>query len=229
MSKATRPHAQGSQGFEALRDLGGTFKDSVNHGFGKDAWDDTWRQILGVDVSSKSSGENHAQPDFTVTDPVSGKQDVFDVKTHQAQKSSEAKRPEKAPQRIEAAIDHHTDFVRNSERASKQEMREVNHRLQEIMVELQKLVNSSKVLQMEFAGVTVDQAPEQAGEYHLNFFDWLLLTIRKARENVENSGAWLATSKKKGGKKGGGYWDMFKKHGTTFGLSNERTVATQTG
>ncbi len=228
MSKSTRPHSQGSQGFEALRDLGGSFKDSVNHGFGKDAWDETWKQILGVDISSKSSDHDQTPPELTVADPFTKKQEVFNASKHQG--SAETKRhSEKAPQRIEAAIDHHTDFVRSSERASKQETRELNQRLQDIMAELQRLVSSSKVLQMEFAGVSVDQAPQDAGEYHLNFFDWLLLTIRTAREKVEDSGAWLATSKKKNGKKGSGYWDMFKKHGTTFGLSNERNVATQTG
>lgn len=223
MSK-TKTQPRRVQGFESLREVGDDFADQIDF---KSSWDEVWSEVLGV---KKKTSENHAaQTDFTVTDPFSPQnQEVFNASKHQGSAETK-KRAEKAPQRIEAAIDHHTDFVRSSERASKQETREIHQRLQEIMAELQKLVNSSKVLQMEFAGVTVDQAPEQAGEYHLNFFDWLLLTIRQAREKVENSGAWLATGKKKNGKKGGGYWDMFKKHGTTFGLSNERNVATQTG
>lgn len=222
MTKSTRPHAQGSQGFESLRDLGGAFKDSVSHGFGKDAWDETWKQILGVDLSAKPSEKDPVKPDFTVTDPVSGKQDIFDVKTHHAQKGTEARRPEKAPVRKEAAIDHHTDFIKSSERAIHQENREIKQRLQEIMNELQRLVSSSKVLQMEFADVNVQQAPEKAGEYHLNFFDWLLLTIRAARQKVEDSGAWLATKKKKGAK---GRWNNKQRQewfaNTSLSMGNE--------
>jgi hypothetical protein len=106
-------------------------------------------------------------------------------------------------------------------------MREINEKLQQIMAELQRLISSSKELKLEFADVNVDAPPPQAGEYHLNFFDWLLLTIRTAREKVEDSGAWLNAVKGKNKKKG--YWGMFKKHGTSFGLSNERSIATQAG
>jgi hypothetical protein len=44
---------------------------------------------------------------------------------------------------------------------------------------------------------------------------------------VEDSGAWLSAMSGKKGKKT--YWSEFKKHGTSFGMSNERSVATQTG
>ena len=85
---------------------------------------------------------------------------------------------------------------------------------------------------MEFANVNVDQAPTQAGEYHINFFDWLLLTIRTAREKVENSGAWLATAKGKSGKKRWGAKerkDWFSN--TSVSMSNESGggVINQTG
>ena len=46
-------------------------------------------------------------------------------------------------------------------------------------------------------------------------------------KKVEDSGAWLGKVQGKGAKKG--YWGMFKQHGTTFGLSGERSVATQVG
>jgi hypothetical protein len=55
----------------------------------------------------------------------------------------------------------------------------------------------------------------------------MLTVIRGARMKVEDSGAWLSTMQGKKGKKN--YWAMFKKHGTSFGMSNERQVATQTG
>lgn len=214
------------QGFESLREFGDDVKEQVDF---KSSWDEVWSEVLGL---KKNSSEKNGtpQPELTVADPFTQKQEVFNASKHQ---SSETKhRTEKAPQRIEAAIDHHGDVIRSSERASKQEMREINQRLQDIMAELQRLVSSSKVLQMEFAGVTVEQAPQQAGEYHLNFFDWLLLTIRAARQKVEDSGAWLATSKKKGGK---GRWnnkqrkDWFENTSLSMGNESGGGYINQTG
>lgn len=203
------------QGFESIREFGDDVKEQIDV---KSSWDEVWSEVFGV---KKKSSEKTSQPDFTVTDPVTGEQSIFDIKAHKAQKS-ESRHAEKAPLRKEAAIDHHNDFVRSYERASKQETHEIKQRLQEIMAELQRLVSSSKVLQMEFADVTVNQAPQQAGEYHLNFFDWLLLTIRAARQKVEDSGAWLATNKKKGTK---GRWNNKQRQdwfaNTSLSMGNE--------
>ncbi len=192
---------------------------------------DFFEQLVGFSLDKKAESPESSQksPDkpLYIKDPATGQIDVFHASQHK--NSGEVKKhAEKAPKAVEAAIDYHGDFIKSSERASKVEMHEMSQRLQEIMAELKRLVSSSKVLQSEFANVSVDQAPPEVGEYHINFLDWLLLTVRAAREKVEDSGAWLATAKKKSGKKGG-YWGMFKKHGTTFGLSNERSVATQTG
>jgi hypothetical protein len=214
---------------EKFTDVVETTKDQIGS-FGSDFFE----QLVGFSLNSdKSSSESHQKtPDkpLVVQDPITGAIELFNAANNQTKANNEAKKQhaEKAPQRAEAAIDHHGDFIKSSERALHAENREIKQRLDQIIDELKRLVSTSKVLQMEFAGVSVDQAPQQVGEYHVNFFDWLLLTIRAARQKVEDSGAWLASAKSKGGKKGG-YWGMFKKHGTSFGLSNERSVATQTG
>jgi hypothetical protein len=71
-------------------------------------------------------------------------------------------------------------------------------------------------------------APKEVGKYHQNFFEWVLIQIQQARVRVEDSSSWLGAVNKKGqGQKG--YGGMFKKHGTNFGMSNQRSVATQTG
>lgn len=124
----------------------------------------------------------------------------------------------------EAAINY-TREVLQTERFSKQELGEISAQVQQIKAELKKLVASSRILQVQFSEISVEQAPKEIGKYHLNFFEWLLGVIQVARKNVESSGAWLNTSKKKQGN----YWNMYKKHGTSFGLSNERAVATQVG
>lgn len=207
-------------------DIVETAKDQLD-GFGQNFFD----QLVGFSLTGKSdSSESYRKsPDapLIVKDPVTGAVEVFNAASGKsADNKAHSEKASKKDQR-DAAINYGEIMIKSSEASMHKEMREVNQRLQEIMSELQRLISSSKELKMEFADVGVEQAPTQAGEYHLNFFDWLLLTIRAAREKVEDSGAWLNAVKGKKDKKG--YWGMFKKHGTTFGLSNERSVATQTG
>lgn len=92
--------------------------------------------------------------------------------------------------------------------------------------ELKALASSLKSLNTE-VDRAVMEVPVQAGVYHMNFFERLRSVITSLRMQVEDSRTWLSlwTSRKK--KKG--YWGMFKKHGTSFGLSNERSIATQAG
>ena len=206
-----------------------TTKDQLS-GFGEGFFN----QLLGMSLGKNDSPEaNKKSPEkpLVVKDPQTGQIEVFkaaDAKAH----VSEKKRIEKPLARIEAAIDYHNDFLKSSERASHAEKREISERLNEIMIELRRLISSSKILQTEFAGVSVDQAPKDGGDYHVNFFDWLLLTIRTARQKVEDSGAWLATSKKKGGK---GKWNNKQRkewfENTSLSMSNESGggIINQTG
>ena len=80
---------------------------------------------------------------------------------------------------------------------------------------------------MEFKEVTMETVPAKPGVYHVNFFEWLFSLIKGIREKIEDSCVWLRAFQSKKSKRG--YWAMFKKHGTSFGLSSERVVATQTG
>jgi len=213
---------------EKFSDVAEVAKDQISS-FGNDFFEQLVGFSLGGDKASSESSHQSPDKPLVIQDPVTGAIELFNAANKKSPSETQKHYAEKAPKpKIEAGIDHHTNFIQNSERVMHAENREIKQKLQEIMNELQRLVSTSNVLKMEFADVSVEQAPQQAGEYHLNFFDWLLLTIRAARQKVEDSGAWLATAKNKGGKKGG-YWGMFKKHGTTFGLSNERSVATQTG
>ena len=93
-------------------------------------------------------------------------------------------------------------------------------------MELQKLVASSSMLQVEFSQVSMSQAPKDPGKYHVNFFQWVLTVIRQARMKVEDAGAWQAAIK---GKRKNGFWQRAKKEGTTFLLHHDRNVATQAG
>jgi hypothetical protein len=95
-----------------------------------------------------------------------------------------------------------------------------------IRQELAMLTASMKSLNSEITKAIQEQ-PVEPGVYHLNFFARLKAMIKMIRESVDDSRSWLSTwstcKKKKN------YWGMYKKHGTSFGLSNERTLATSAG
>ena len=107
----------------------------------------------------------------------------------------------------------------------KQETAQIMESLKKQIVQLEK---SQKVLNKEISKVKLDSLPPKSGIYYLRYFEWLSLVIRSLRLKVEEGQAWLSAFNQKKRKKMG-YWQKYKKHGTTFGLSHERTLATQTG
>ncbi len=103
---------------------------------------------------------------------------------------------------------------------------ETKQQLEAIRTELKALVASLKTLHTEVQNA-VAQEDVDPGVYHLNFYEQLRSLISVLRQQIEDSRTWLATFSSR--KKKMGYWGMFKKHGTTFGLSNERSIATAAG
>jgi Domain of unknown function (DUF5660) len=191
-------------------------------------------QLLGIDFD-ENAGKN-AHDKKTVSNENIQEQakagEIFNSAKHHATAESHKVHADKAPKpHIEAAIDYHGkfthDIVKSREKASKTELHEMQRNIEQIKVELTKLVASSSDLKMEFASIAVEQSTPEVGQYHLNFFEWMLIVIKSARQKVEDSQSWVGAIKGKGTKKS--YWGMFKKHGTTFGLSGERAVATQVG
>lgn len=128
---------------------------------------------------------------------------------------------------VAPGINYKEEILNQGERTLKRENRELRERIEEIKIELVKLSKSSKQLQTAFREVSVEVLPKDPGSYHLNFFEWMLSVIRNARMRVDESNAWLNVTTKKAKNKS--YWNLAKKHGTTFSLSGERVVATQVG
>lgn len=133
----------------------------------------------------------------------------------------------KASEYIEPAIDYRREIIHSGERAVAQQTRTIEYQVEEILVELKALADTTAELKLQFTEIAVERVPQNAGKYHVNFFELMLSTISAARQKVESSRNWLAAASKKGKKKG--YWDLFAEQGTTFGMSNERNVATQVG
>lgn len=104
---------------------------------------------------------------------------------------------------------------------------EVEKKIEEILRELHLLAKSVAKIETQAAKIAVEQAPIKGGIYHANFFEWILKLIKTARAKVDESSLWLEHFQTRKSQKQ--YWAMFKKHGTNFALSNERSLATQTG
>ena len=98
--------------------------------------------------------------------------------------------------------------------------------IEAVRAELKMLIASLKSFNQEVQKA-VNEVPVQPGIYHLNFMERLKSILKILREQIDDSRSWLALSTNR--KKQKGYWGMFKKHGTSFGLSSERTIATQAG
>ncbi len=193
---------------EALKEEFASIGDGVKSDLGGAAMHDFWNQLLQTEKKAQSlEGDLHEGEEL----------DLSAMK-----KSEQTKHADVAP-----GIEYSRDILHHSERSMAHENQELEARVNEIVNELKRLISTSAELEAQFMQLSVEEAHGEVGEYHLNFFTWMLQVLRSARIKIEDSGSWMAALSGKKGKKN--YWSMFKKHGTTFGLSNERTVATQTG
>lgn len=135
------------------------------------------------------------------------------------------------PRRQEAPVAPRPEtvvFSRQSRETDRKTEQETAFLLQELKKQITLLEKSEKTLSSEIKKVKVEQVKEKKGIYYLRFFEWLIGVVQQLRMKVEEGQTWLAAFNGRG-KKQKGYWGKYKKHGTSFGLSNERTMATQSG
>lgn len=101
--------------------------------------------------------------------------------------------------------------------------KQVEQLMAELTSEIAKLHSQTTELSSEIKNVSVQSAPARTGQYHLNFFEWMLKEIRDIRKKVSNSRMWLNATYQKKQKRG--FWQMAKKHGNDFLMSGERVPA----
>lgn len=190
---------------EALTSLASGVADSFQKDLARDGLKETVREITTIEMDLKE-----------------GEEMVLSSHSDHSQEKQEKPEPHK-----EAAIEYHREVKYTSERASSSVNNEIDAKLEQILMELDKLIDSSSELERRFEVLSVQDKPVEPGRYHLNFFEWILSVISSTREQIEDSSAWLSAAQSKKSKRS--YWSMFKKHGTSFGMSNERMVSTQTG
>ncbi len=190
---------------EAIRGLGQGVVKSFKEDLVKESIHDIWKQLLSVrGETQRASG-----------DLIEGEEISF------------KKEENKKNVRIEAGIDYRREILQAEKIVRKEQDQVLLQRVEEIVIELKKLSKTSKTLEVEFKGITQITTPKTPGKYHQNFFEWMLSVVKTARIRVESAEQWLKTISGKGRKKD--YWGLYKKHGTSFGLSGERAVSQQTG
>lgn len=204
--KKTKVLRQTVDSREILKDLPNEIKNTLVDQAGKDLMFDLWSQMLGT--KDKHQAQQPKAGDLKPGEEVSLKE-------------------EKKLHNVEPGINYAREIVHGEKRIHAQNEQQTKARIQDILIEIKKLTNSSKELQVQFKEVVMEQVPTDAGKYHTNFVEWVLVMIRSARERVDNAVSWTSAMKSKRGQRQ--YWSLFKKHGTSFGLSGERVVATQVG
>lgn len=190
---------------ESLRDLSRGFAGSVASDLGKDSIKTAWDQMLGL--GGKQSGELKQGEEIILN------------------RKGRSEEPEKL--QAEPALNYRREILQREKQTLVENTQEIKVKIEEVLIEIKKLINSSQELRVEFREIEVEERVEKPGKYHLNFLEWLLDIVRSARETVEDGASWLEAFYSKKNKRK--YWNMFKKHGTTFGMSQERSVSTQTG
>lgn len=137
------------------------------------------------------------------------------------------KKQEKAVARTEGHMEYFRS-VKNVDLApTRNADAQLDQKVEEIRLEIKKLLATSKQLDTAFKTVSVETKVIKAGKYHETFFTFVLSLLRSARIRMQEGASWMNTAKSK--KQQRQYQSMAKKHGTSFTLNNERNVATQVG
>lgn len=204
----------------ALRDTVDNVVSTVKDDVLEESVTSAWSQLLGG--KAKDAGESAGREEIAMSGDLIEGQEIELIKKQQ--------RIEKEANRlasIEAGYDYKNEILHFEQKESRESQAQTSSRVQEILVEIKQLSKSVKELEVEVKDVAMDVVPVKAGKYHESFFDYLLAVIRNAKIRVENSANWLQVLSGKKAKKG--YWDLAKKHGTSYSLSADRVVSQQVG
>lgn len=194
--------------FESMQDIGEGVARSFTEDLGKQVVTGLWDQMLGIGEYKRGSSSGELREGQEI-----------DLAKHN-------EKPKQPKADIDPGINYRSEIL-HTERYAKDATQEIAVTVQEILIEIKRIMSESKELQVTYKTIAIEQHVTKPGKYHVNFFSFFLGMLRKARMQIEDSGNWLAAMQSKKGQKM--YWNQFKKHGTSFALSNERNVATQTG
>jgi hypothetical protein len=191
---------------EALTTIGSDFIDSFKNDVGKASVKDAGEQILGTENPQKNSRGGDLEPGHEIS---------LEQAKHEIH------------QLTEMGHEFSQEIVHAGRKANAENSREVQIKIQEILVEIKQLANSTKDLQAQIEVISMEQTTSNADAYHVNFLEQMVRFLRDLRMDVDDSLAWFSALRSK--KAARQYGTLAKKHGTSFTLSNERSAVTQTG
>ena len=122
----------------------------------------------------------------------------------------------------QAAINWSAEVNHARERAEQRQKHENSARIEQIRMEIITLSRSSG--ERTAGNVAVEQAPTEAGVYHVGFFESMLTALSA---DVHNSAAGDGIVKNKAKIKG--FWAKAKAYGTKYSLGSEHQVARNVG
>lgn len=107
---------------------------------------------------------------------------------------------------------------------------ETKTQIEQVKAEIKRIITTTGELSAELleAEKTISTTIVEAGDYHVSFFQRLKKLIAIARKSLSESRQWLEVFNQRNKAKSY-YWGQVKKSGTSFMLSSERSVVTQTG
>ena len=194
---------------EAITSIGSGFVDSFKEELGKRSVNEAWDQLLQTGQSEKQSNAS----------------DNGDLSAGEELDLAQVKRE------VRKITEQGQDFVREIVHAGKnagaENSREIQVKIQEILIEIKQLAKSTGEIQTQVEIISAEQTSQNAGVYHVNFLEKMLGFLRDARMNVDDSLAWFKALRSKKAQRQ--YGVLAKKHGASFMLSNERSAVTQTG
>lgn len=191
---------------EALASVGTSVIDSAKYDIGKAGINEAWDELLGKDHDQSTKGHGDL--------------------SEGAELNLEAIE-QKSIEITDQGRQFRSEIIEAGKRANAENTQEVQVKMQEILIEIKKLSESSEELKEQVEVISLEQTGEDLGVYHVNFLEKMLSYINNLRLNVEDSLSWFTSLRSK--KAARQYGSMAKKHGTSFTLSGERQVSTQVG
>ena len=198
---------------EAITKVGSGVIDSFKTDLAKGAVNEAWDELLGLnhDHTTKSH-EQHQSDQGELTEGTE-----LDL----------TKITQETVHITEMGREYAQEVIHAGKKAKAENSQETQVRIQEILIEIKKLSESSTELKNQVDIVTMEKSINTPNVYTENYLEKMLSVIRDLRLSVEDSLAWFKTLRNKNAARQ--YGSMAKKHGTSYTLSNERQIATQVG
>jgi hypothetical protein len=202
MDKAQKQKAQKAlrrqNVLEALKDVGGNVKSSVQEDLLRKMPGDVFEQLFGPQSSKSYSGEIVAGEAIEINEVFSGKAEENE--------------------HLRKQISFERTLRVEEQQVKDQKIGQLRMQLHAIMQEVVTLSQVTGELAEE-TQIAAMQAPVEPGIYHLIFFETLLDFLQSFRKKVEDASVWLHSVNKRAQKKN--FWGRFKSQGSKFLLSGE--------